>query len=150
MLNIPGSNLMPPFCVTLRPNYERNTNITDMAILQLAVIFAFLAVGELVVWATGTTIPSSIIGMLLLTLCLSLRIIRLRHVEGVADFLVANLGFFFVPAGVALIGYFDLLADQWLPIVVASAASTLIVIAITGHIHQISRKYFNRNAISRK
>ena len=121
-----------------------------MAILQLAVIFAFLAVGELVVWATGTTVPSSIIGMLLLTLCLSARIIKPRHVEGVADFLVANLGFFFVPAGGALMGYFDILADQWLPIVAASSLSTVIVLAVTGHFHQISRKYLGKNGISRK
>ena len=67
-----------------------------MVILQLAVLFTFLAAGELVVWLTGVLMPSSIIGMLLLTLALKLRIVRLRHVEGVADFLVSNLGFFFV------------------------------------------------------
>lgn len=117
-----------------------------MAILQLAVIFGFLALGELVVWATGTSVPSSIIGMLMLTVCLGLKIIKPRHVEGVADFLVKNLGFFFVPAGVGLMGYFDLLAGQWLPIVVASAASTIIVIAITGHIHQLSRKLMGHNS----
>lgn len=121
-----------------------------MAIVQLAVIFVFLAIGELVVWATGTSVPSSIIGMLLLTLCLSVRLIKLKYVEGAADFLVKNLGFFFVPAGVALMGYFDLIAEQWLPIVIASAASTIIVIAVTGHFHQITRKYFNRHGVSRK
>ncbi len=129
---------------------QRGINSLVMAIIQLAVIFAFLAIGELIVWVTGTGVPSSIIGMLLLTLCLSLRIIKLKYVEGAADFLVKNLGFFFVPAGVALMGYFDLIADQWLPIVVAAAASTVIVLALTGHIHQISRKYFNRHGISRK
>ena len=51
-----------------------------MVILQCAVIFAFLALGELVVWLTGVSIPSSIIGMLLLALSLQLRIIKLRHV----------------------------------------------------------------------
>lgn len=135
------------FCLPLRPDKHK---LQIMAILQLAVIFGFLAIGELIVWTTGTTVPSSIIGMLLLTLCLSLKIVKLRHVEGVADFLVQNLGFFFVPAGVALMGYFDLLREQWLPIVGASALSTVIVIAVTGHFHQLSRKYLNRNGISRK
>lgn len=65
-----------------------------MVILQLAVIFVFLAAGELIVWATGVPVPSSIIGMLLLTLSLQTGIVKPRHVEGVADFLVANLGFF--------------------------------------------------------
>ena len=46
-------------------------------ILQCAVLFAFLALGELIVWLTGVRIPSSIIGMLLLTVALKLRAVRL-------------------------------------------------------------------------
>ena len=34
---------------------------------QLAIIIGCLAVGEFVVWLTGVSVPSSIIGMLLLT-----------------------------------------------------------------------------------
>lgn len=111
-----------------------------MLIIQLAVLFIFLALGELIVYLTEIPVPSSIIGMLLLTLALQLRIVRLRHVAGVADFLVSNLGFFFVPAGVALLGYFDLIREQWVAIVGASAISTFIVIGITGWVHQLIRK----------
>ena len=71
-------------------------------ILQCGVLFAFLSLGELVVMLTGVPVPSSIIGMLLLTLGLKLGIVRLSQVEKMADFLVHNLGFFFVPAGVGL------------------------------------------------
>ena len=45
-------------------------------ILQCAVLFSFLALGELVVWLTGIPIPSSIIGMLLLTAALKMKIVR--------------------------------------------------------------------------
>ncbi|MCM1337052.1 MAG: CidA/LrgA family protein [Candidatus Amulumruptor caecigallinarius] len=127
-----------------------------MVILQLAVIFLFLAIGELIVWLTGVPVPSSIIGMLLLAASLQLRLVKQRHVAGVADFLVSNLGFFFVPAGVALLGYFDLIRDQWLAIVAASAGSTFVVIGVTGWIHQLMRRYFPhtlaslRHAVSRK
>ena len=44
-------------------------------IRQCFIIFGCLAVGELIVWLTGITIPSSIIGMLLLTACLQTRLI---------------------------------------------------------------------------
>lgn len=123
-----------------------------MVILQLAVIFIFLGLGELIVYLTGIPVPSSIIGMLLLTLALQLKVVRLRHVAGVADFLVANLGFFFVPAGVALLGYFDLLKAQWPAIVGASVLSTFIVIGVTGWVHQLIRRHFPhmRHAVSRK
>ncbi len=84
-------------------------------ILQCGVLFTFLALGELIVWLTGIAVPSSILGMLLLTLSLKLRIVRLRHVDRIADFLTHNLGFFFVPAGVGLIGCLDLIAREWIP-----------------------------------
>ncbi len=119
-------------------------------ILQCAMLFAFLALGEFIVWLTDIPVPSSIIGMLLLTAALKTRIIRLHWVAGVADFLVKNLGFFFVPAGVALMLHFELIRSQWLPIIGASAISTIIVIAITGWIHQLTRKYTSRHDISRK
>ncbi len=71
-------------------------------ILQCAVLFAFLALGELTVWLTGVPVPSSIIGMLFLAASLKAGWVRLESVDKVADFLVRNLGFFFVPAGVGV------------------------------------------------
>lgn len=109
-------------------------------ILQCAVLFAFLAIGETVVYYTGIPIPSSIIGMLLLTAALKLRIVRLMWVDKVSDFLVSNLGFFFVPAGVGLMRCLGLVSEQWLPIVGASVVSTFLIIAVTGWVHQFVRR----------
>ena len=96
-------------------------------IRQCAILFGCLALGELIVYLTGIKLPSSIIGMLLLTLFLKLGWIKLHWVQGMSDFLVANLGFFFIPPGVALI-------------VIATLVSTLLVLVITGWVHQLTRK----------
>lgn len=109
-------------------------------ILQCAILFAFLAMGEFVVYCTGIPVPSSIIGMLLLTAALKLRIVRLFWVDKVSDFLVKNLGFFFVPAGVGLMRCLGLLSEQWVPIVAASVISTFLIIATTGWVHQMVRR----------
>ena len=109
-------------------------------ILQCAVLFSFLALGELVVWLTGIPIPSSIIGMLLLTAALKMKIVRVFWVDKVADFLLKNLGFFFVPAGVGLMNCLGLLSDQWLPIVGSCVISTFLVIAVTSWVHQYVRR----------
>ena len=85
---------------------------------QFFVIFGCLALGEIIVWATGIKLPSSIIGMLLLTLFLKLGWVKLEWVEHLSELLIANLGFFFVPPGVALILYLDLIKAQWFPIVI--------------------------------
>ncbi|MDD6892048.1 MAG: CidA/LrgA family protein [Bacteroidales bacterium] len=108
---------------------------------QCSILFGCLALGELVVYLTGIKLPSSIIGMLLLTLFLQLGWIKLEWVQGLSNFLVANLGFFFVPSGVALMLYFDIIQAQFWPIVVATFVSTVLVLVVTGWVHQIVRKY---------
>ena len=110
-------------------------------VIQGGIIFGFLAIGELIVWLTGIKLPSSIIGMLLLTACLQLKWINLRRVEGIANFLVKNLGIFFIPPGVALMLHLNIIKAQLLPIIAASAVSTVVVIIVTGQIHQLVRKY---------
>ena len=96
--------------------------------------------GEFVVMVTGLKLPASIIGMLLLTLLLQLRIVKLEWVRGLTDFLIANLGFFFVPPGVALMLYFDLIKAEIVPIVAATVLSTILVLLVTGHTHQVVSK----------
>ena len=119
-------------------------------ILQCGVLFAFLALGELIVWLTDIPVPSSIIGMLLLTVALKLRVVKLSQVEKMADFLVHNLGFFFVPAGVGLMSCLGLLSDEWLPIVGAMTISTAVILVVTGHVHQIVRRRMRARGISRR
>lgn len=107
---------------------------------QCFILFGCLALGEMIVTLTGIKLPSSIIGMLLLTLFLKLKIVKLEWVRGLTDFLIANLGFFFVPPGVALMLYFDLIKAELLPITAATVISTALVLLVTGHTHQAVTK----------
>lgn len=111
-----------------------------MMIRQLAIIFGCLALGELVIYLTGIPLPSSIVGMLLLTMLLKLKVIRLEWVRSISDFLVGNIGFFFVPPGVAVMLYFDLIKAELVPILAASVISTILVLAVTGWMHQLYGK----------
>ena len=108
-----------------------------MMIRQLAILFGCLALGELIITLTHIPLPSSILGMLLLTLLLKLKVIRLEWVRSISDFLVTNIGFFFVPPGVAIMLYFDIIKAQFVPNVTASVVSTVLVLAVTGWVHQI-------------
>lgn len=109
-------------------------------IRQCAILFGCLALGELIVFLTDLKLPSSILGMLLLTLFLKLKWIKLEWVQGLSNFLVANLGFFFIPPGIALMLYFDLIKAEFIPIIVATLVSTVLVLIVTGWIHQLTRK----------
>lgn len=111
-----------------------------MMIRQLAIIFGCLALGELVIYLTGIKFPSSILGMLILTLFLKLKVIRVEWVKEISEFLVANIGFFFVPPGVAIMLYFDIIKAELWPIVISTVVSTVLVLAVTGWVHQIYGK----------
>ncbi|MDE6134649.1 MAG: CidA/LrgA family protein [Muribaculaceae bacterium] len=113
-------------------------------IVQLGIILLFLAAGEFIVWLTGVPVPSSIIGMLLLTASLNIGLVKPSQVERLSDFLVHNLGFFFVPAGIGLMNCLDLISREWVPIIGASAGSTVVIIAVTGWVHRLVRKALSR------
>lgn len=116
-------------------------------ILQCAIIFGCLTFGELLVHFTGIKLPSSIIGMLTLTALLQLGIVKLEWVKGIAEFLSFNLAFFFIPTGVGLMLYFDLIEAQFIPIIGATVLSTILVLIVTGWVHQLARKH---NGFSKK
>ena len=109
-------------------------------IRQCAILLGCLALGELIVYLTGVKLPSSIIGMLALTTFLKLGWIKLYWVKGLSDFLVRNLGFFFIPPGVALMLYFDVIRAEFWPIIIATVVSTILVLVVTGWVHQLTRK----------
>ena len=111
-----------------------------MLIRYCAIIFGCLALGELIVHLTGIHFPSSIIGMILLTLFLHLGWIKLHWVKAFSDMLISHLGLFFVPPSVAIFAYFDLIAKNFWSISVAIVVSTLIVMVVTGHVYQFVRK----------
>ncbi len=116
-------------------------------IKQCAILFGCLALGEAIVYFTGVKLPSSIIGMLILTTCLHFKVIKLEWVKPLANFLIANMAFFFVPPGVALMCYFDIIAAQFWPIVVATVLSTILVFATTGWTHRLAARLMEGNRL---
>lgn len=110
-------------------------------IRQCFILFGCLAAGELIIRLTGLPLPSSIIGMLILTTLLELKFIQLEWIEGLSNFLVSNLGFFFVPSGVAIMKYYKLISNELVPILVATFVSTVLVLVVTGWVHQIIDRY---------
>ena len=131
---------------------KKHNIIQDNMVRQCFILFGCLALGEIIVRTLGIKLPASIVGMLILTLLLQLKVVKLEWVRGLTDFLIANLGFFFVPPGVALMLYFDLIKAEVMPIALATLLSTIIVLLITGQTHQAVSKGENkvRNKIRSK
>jgi len=98
----------------------------------MAILLTFQAGGELISSALGLPFPGSVIGMVLLLVALRFEWIRLDWIEQAAELLLSHLALFFVPAGVGVMVYTDVLANEWLPILAATVVSTFVVMAVTG------------------
>ncbi len=100
----------------------------------LAGLLLFQAVGELISRGLGWPIPGNVLGMGLLLAALAAGLVKVAWLEEAAELLLDNLALFFVPAGVGVMVYFQLIASEWLPIVVATVVSTFVVMAVTGKV----------------
>lgn len=113
---------------------------------QFGIIFACLLAGELIAMIPGASIPGSIIGMLVLTVLLERKMVKPDSIAPLCRFLIKNMAFFFVPPGVALMLYFDIIAAEWIPITVATVVSIFLVIVVTGRLHQFMHRRIKRNS----
>lgn len=107
---------------------------------QVAILLGCLAFGELIVYCTGLKLPASIIGLITLWTLLQLKVVKVQDVSNVGDFLLQNMGIFFVPPCVAMLNYLGILSANFVPIVVATVVSTVLVVSVTGFTHQLMRK----------
>ncbi|MCK4506893.1 MAG: CidA/LrgA family protein, partial [Desulfuromonadales bacterium] len=98
--------------------------------LTLLLLFQFC--GEFISRMLDLPIPGNVLGMGLLLLGLMTNLVDIKWLEEAAELLLANMALFFVPAGVGVMVYGDLIAAEWLPISVATILSTFVVMAVTG------------------
>ena len=103
-------------------------------------IFLFYYLGEVVSYLIGGFIPGSVIGMLLLFLALTLRLLKPDNVRGAARLIVKNMAIFFVPAAVGLMVYADLFVHSLPLILIAIGVSTVATIISVGATQQYLEK----------
>ena len=102
-------------------------------------------IGEVVARLTGLPIPAPVWGMLLLFAGLVIHGRVPADLDTTARSILGHLSFLFIPAGVGVILYLDLIGKQWLPIVAALFGGTFIAIAVTGLVMQAFERSMKRD-----
>ena len=102
----------------------------------LFVLLLCQLVGEVAARGLDLPAPGPVIGLALLAACLALYRRRGGVVEGgevdrAATALLGSLSLLFVPAGVGVVQYFDLLAAQGVALGLALVASTVLTLLAT-------------------
>jgi holin-like protein len=103
-------------------------------------LLVFQLIGEVLVLVTGLPVPGPVVGMLLLFVSLAVRGSAPQWLRESSQGLLAHLSLLFVPAGVGVLLHFQRLGAEWLPIVVALVASTVITIGVTALVMRALQK----------
>ncbi len=99
---------------------------------QILIFIGFAIIGNFIVDFLKLDIPGSIIGLLLVFLLLKSKILKLHWVEEGANFLLANLLIFFIPAAVGIIEYKNLIAEKGISLLFIILISTSVVMVSAG------------------
>ena len=113
-------------------------------ICQIAIIFTICWISQIVEAILPFPFPVSVIGMVLLLILLLVRALKVDHIREKSDFLLSNMAFFFIPAGVSIINYFDILASNLIPLLVICLVSTLLTFAVTVWAVRLTRYLMDR------
>ena len=100
---------------------------------QTGIIFFLCWISVILEALLPFAFPASVIGMILLLLLLLAGLLKVEHIREKSDFLLANMAFFFIPAGVNVINYLDILKDNWLPLLAVCLLTTVITFAATAY-----------------
>lgn len=101
-------------------------------LFQTGILFGICWLGEAVSALLPIPIPGSVMGMLLLFLLL-LILRKTDPIEEITEFLLKNMAFFFIPAGVGILAQFDLLWEKLLPLLTICVLTTLLTFLVTAY-----------------
>ncbi len=100
-------------------------------LIQFGIIFGVCWAGEGL--ASLLPLPGSVISMILLFLLLLVRLLKPAHIAEKSSFLLKNMAFFFIPAGVAIMESIGILWENLLPFLTICVVSMIVTFAATAY-----------------
>lgn len=113
-------------------------------IKQIAIIFAICWISQVIEHFLPFAFSASIIGMVLLFLCLLTGFLKIEHIQEKSDFLLSNMAFFFIPAGVSIINYFGVLKSNAWQIAVICIITMFVTFGVTAISIRLTMKLMKR------
>ena len=103
---------------------------------QFTIILFVSFLGELLHLVIPLPIPASVYGLVLMLLALCFGILHLEQVKAAADFLIEIMPVMFIPAAVGLLDSWSALQPIFIPVVLITILTTIIVMGGTGQVTQ--------------
>lgn len=106
-------------------------------VFQIGMLYVLYQAGE---WISGTfnlLVPGSVIGMILLIVLLFTNVLKLEWIEDGAGFMVKHLPFFFIPATIGIMVYYEVFTGKGFLLIIIVLVSTILVMVVSGLIGQL-------------
>lgn len=112
-------------------NFKRGVSIINI-LLQIGIVLLLVTVSDLISHSMIFPIPVSIVGIFILLGLLLTQIIKIKHIEEISNFFLKNMGFFFIAAGVSILGKYQLIANILVQFTLIVLVTTLVTFVVTG------------------
>jgi len=107
--------------------------------IQIAIIYFIYFIGNFIssLVSDFIVIPGNIIGMVILLLLLITNVMNLSMIETAGNFMLKNMGFFFVPLTVGLINSYKLIEHSIIQILIILIISCICVMFVSSKVTDI-------------
>lgn len=95
-------------------------------IREIGILFALCLIGQGISLVLPIPIPAGVCSMVILFFLLFFQVLKPEHILNLTTFLLANMAFFFIPASVSMMDYYDVVKGQ-LPILIFICLITTIL-----------------------
>lgn len=119
-------------------------------IKQICIILVICLIAEIMEYLIPLPIAASMYGLVLMLIALSTKIIPLKEVENVSDFLTENLSIMFIPPTVGIMASVEEIKQMLVPLVVISVVSTLLIMTATGRVAQAIIRKKRKQSVEEK
>ncbi len=103
---------------------------------QFSIILFISFLGEILHMLIPLPVPASVYGLVLMLGALVTGVLKLGQVRETAGFLIEIMPVMFIPAGVGLMESWSSLQPVWLPVILITIVTTILVMAVTGRVTQ--------------
>ena len=105
-------------------------------IKQICIILGVCFIAELLEYLIPLPVAASIYGLVLMLAALMTKVIKLKDVEDVSDFLTGNMAIMFIPATVGIMASVEEMKKMLIPLIIITVLTTLLVMSVTGWVTQ--------------
>ena len=98
---------------------------------ELAVIFGVCLLGELIAEWLPFDFSASVLSMIILLLLLIVKALKFENIRSTADFLTSNMAVLFVPYGVKVLQYLDIIKENLVLFLLIVLVTTPVVYGVT-------------------